>query len=259
MRQRLRQAASATLLVHLVTSVCALATVAPLADSVTAGAISETPAVVSLYTLVRLCDALLHHPGRYLAMPLCVLWLLTPFLRVLWFGAQLTAAPLPQLAYVAQRQYLQALGVCGVALVYQALLWLAAWLASAGVAALLSLAHDTRLQTLAALVVSAPFAWAALVHAPSVSDLAHARLAFGERDARTAWRTAWRGIGLRACGVRTLYELGGAACLCLSLSPSLGWGAGLIWVSLVGQLCAALQTLLRACWCAWLVERIQLA
>jgi hypothetical protein len=209
--------------------------------------------------MIRLLDAALHHPARFVAMPLCVLWLLTPFLRVFWFDAQLTAATLSQHAQVAQRQYLQALGVCGVSLGYQALLWLVAGLSGAAMHGLLSLSHDARWQSLAAFVVALPFAWAALVHAPSVSDLAHARLASGDRDARTAWRRAWRGIGLRICGVRTLYELGICGCLCLSLLPSLGWSVGLLWVSLIGQLCAALQTLLRACWCAWLVERMATA
>lgn len=260
-KARLRKAMQATLFVHVSTALCAFSGALPWAHSVAAGGLEDSELTGTIYTSVRLFDVFAAQPWRYAAIPVACLALLTPFLRVLWLSAQLTQAPLHAHARSAWRRYRPAASVYVACSAYSALLVLCAWLIALAVEWLLSGSHDVRLQQCLAALVAAPFALLALLHAPCLSDLAHAQLARGVTDARVALRSAFAGIDARACYVRAGCELSiwSALVLGLSLRLWLGTSPSASWTLLaIGQLCALAQTALRALWCAWLTEHYRL-
>ncbi|MET0388802.1 MAG: hypothetical protein ABW321_22710, partial [Polyangiales bacterium] len=206
-RERLRRAVPATLLLHASTSLCALAGAMPLASSIPAGGIVDSPVVGRLYTWVRLYDTGGSHPVRYGALPLLVALLLTPFLRVVWLSALSGEAPLHEHARSASRRYPQALAVWAVCAGYGLGLCGIAWLIAQGTSLALGFSHDVRLQQCSGGLLALPFVLAALIHAPCVSDLAHVQLARGTPGARSALTVALAGIDRRACLVRARCEL----------------------------------------------------
>jgi hypothetical protein len=258
---RLRKALPATLFVHASTMLCALGGALPLASSVDAGGLVDKPIVGAIYTSVRLADTFSANPWRYAALPVACVWLLTPFLRVFWLSAQLTEAPVHSHARGAWRRYRQAAGVYAACVLYAALLVLSAWLIAQAAIWVLDITHDARLQQCMGLLLAAPLLLAALIHAPCLSDLAHAQLARGMTDARGALQSAFAGIDVRACCVRAGCEVAIWAVLALSLVPRLWLGtdsAGTWLLFGIVQLCALAQTALRALWCAWLTEHYRL-
>lgn len=257
MRARLQLAWPATLLVHAIGMSCALAAAWPLASGAAAGVVQDSPAVGALSTAMRLAEALLAAPQRYLLLPLLVMIAWTPFLRVLWFSALAERAPLHEHGQRAWRSLRSAFGVWCVVLVFQAALVLLAWLAARAAHHLLAFSHDLRLQDCAALLIALPFLAMASVFAPTAGDLAHARLARGLMSVRRAISVGLLAIDARACGVRALCDLAVLLLAVCALTARLWLGPGAFWAAVcVSQLCALGQTLLRLVFCAWLLERV---
>jgi hypothetical protein len=118
--------------------------------------------------------------------------------------------------------------------------------------------HDARWQLIAGACCAGP--WLALwaVHAPCVSDLAHLELVAGSSALH-----ALQG-GLRRARPALLLARGGFALVEVALSIvaltaprlALGFGVGAsVWVFAITQLAAALASLLRSAWLAWLCQR----
>lgn len=248
----------AMMLVHATSALCAVSCVLPLAAVPRAGDIHESAPVDALYVLLKLVDAFIAAPRRYLGLPVLLLGLLTPFLRVLWFCALTRRAPLHDHGQHARQRYLPALGVCVMCLGFQVMLAGAGWLVAHAAAYALELTHDLRLRQCVALLAATPFAVLALLVVPAISDLAHAQLAQDVRSLRSVLEVALRRIDARTCLVRAACDLALVLTVVLSLTQRLWLPTGVqaMGVALVlSQLQALGQTLLRACWCAWLVQR----
>jgi len=255
---RLRRALPATGLVHVVTSVCALASAVSLASSAPATELAEPERVGQLFTVVRLLDALGSSPLRYGLVPGLLLLLAAPLLRVMWLRAQLSAADLSQHARAAASVYPQALAIHALALAYAALLSALALLVGRALSFALAGTHDLRLQQSVALLFALPLVLAALAHAPSVSDRAQLELARGERRVLPAVLAGLRAVDVRSCGLRAACELGAGMLALSAFLPRLWLGSNaLVSLLLLGQLCALGQTALRAAWLAWLCERAE--
>jgi hypothetical protein len=258
---RLRRALPASLAVHACTALCAWVAALPVASKVPAAGLTDAPAAAAVYSSVRLIDAFFANPYRYAVLPVVCLAAVTPFLRVLWLSAQLNEAPLYAHARSAQRRYRQAAGVYALGIAYTLLACGAGILCAHAAMWLFSATHNLRLQQCAALFVALPFGFAAFAHAPAVSDLAHAQLARGVSHAWVAIESALSRVDARACFMRAGIECAVWALLAFALLARLGLGVspGAMWFLIVlGQLCAALQTALRAVWCAWLTEHYRL-
>jgi hypothetical protein len=107
------------------------------------------------------------------------------------------------------------------------------------------------------LLFAAPLVFAALVHAPSLLDRAQLELARGERLGRAQVWAVFRVVDLRVCGVRAALAVATASLVPLSLLPRMWLGttpSTALWLFLLVQLAAALRTLARGAWLAWLVE-----
>ena len=261
MRARVRMALPVTLLVHVTTALCALAASLPLAAAVPAGKVLESPAVGGLFTAIKLLDIAAASPWRIGALPLFVTLALTPFLRLVWLRSQLIAAPLHEHARFALPVYWQALAICAACALYQLLLALGGWSCASLARLVLAGTHDARLQTCAGLVLAVPWLWAMFVHAPTLADLAHLALVRGAVRSRLALGDAWQRLGKQACAARTGYAVVMGALLLAGYALRLVTDSELgrtAWSFVfIGQVSAALQTALRAAWCAWLVEHVE--
>jgi hypothetical protein len=250
----------ATLLAHATTTLCALAASMPLAAAVPGGKVLESPSVAGLFSAIKLLDFGMASPWRVGALPLFVTLALTPFLRLVWLRSQLCAAPLHEHARHALALYWRALAVWAACGIYQVLLALGAGSCVLLARLVLWGTHDARLQDCIGLVLAVPWIWGMLVHAPTLADLGQLAVLKGKRP-RLVLFEAWQHLDKPACAVRSAYAavmgavlLGGLG-LRLAIDTEVGHTAWLF--VLIGQLSAALQTALRAGWCAWLVERVE--
>lgn len=258
LRARMRRAAPSTLLVHVVTSLCAAGFAFPLAASVPEQGLAEQPAVGALFTAVRLFDTLAGSPLRFGALPGLVLVLVAPFLQVLWLRSQLVAAPLHEHARSAAGVYKLACAAYLAVAAYSGLLLLAAALVASALELLLGFSHNVRLQQTTGLLFATPFVLAVLLHAPSLLDRMQLALARGERLSRELVIEVVRAVDLKVCGVRACLAFATACLVLISVAPRMWTGTNpraAVWLFLLAQLTAAGRTLARALWLAWLVER----
>jgi hypothetical protein len=258
LRARMRRAATSTLLVHGVSSLCAAGFVWPLAASVPGQPLAEQPAVGALTTAVRLFDTLTGSPLRFAAVPALALLLVTPFLQVLWLRAQLIAAPLHEHARSAANAYKSACAVYLASAAYASALMLFGFALARGCELLLSPTHNLRLQQTIGLCFALPLVLAALLHAPSLLDRAQLALARGEHLSRALCWEIVRSVDLRICCVRAGFAAATACFVLLSFVPRLWLGTTATtgaWLFVLAQLTAAARTLARGAWLAWLAER----
>jgi hypothetical protein len=99
---------------------------------------------------------------------------------------------------------------------------------------------------------------AALLHAPSLCERAQLALARGERLKLELVLEVLRAVDLKVCVVRAGFAAVTAGLVLVSLLPRMWTGtnsSAAFWLFIVAQLTAAMRTLARAAWLAWLVER----
>jgi hypothetical protein len=105
MRERLRRAWPATLLVFLMTSLCTANSVMVLAMRVPSDQLAESASVLALYTLVKLFDSIAPAPLRYTTLPGLTLLVCAPLLQVLWLRALQRSGSLQEHAQHAKHVY----------------------------------------------------------------------------------------------------------------------------------------------------------
>jgi hypothetical protein len=258
LRVRMRRAATGSLLVHAVSSLCAAGFVLPLAASVPEQALAEQPAVGALFTAVRVFDTLIGSPLRYGAVPGFLMLVLAPFLQVLWLRAQLVAAAVHEHARAAAHVYKDACFVYLASSAYAGVLLAAALGVARCCEWLLHFSHNLRLQQTTGIVLAAPLVLAALLHAPCLCDQAQLALARGERWSRALVLDTLRSVDLRMCSLRAGFAAGSATLVLVTLLPRMWLGTTAstgLWLFALSQLTAAARTLVRGAWLAWLAER----
>jgi len=260
MMRRLRGSGPASLLVHALLCVCAVLTAVPLARSVSAGEVTDTPAVATLSTLIELGLHVDAAPLRYAALPALYVISLSPLLRAFWVRALLFPGSVSEHAYAAARRYGASTAVYAISLVTPvALIALPAWASLRSVSA----AHSN------AAYASALGPWLsisltllsliALLHAQTSADAAQLELM---RDPTLRLRSALargvRAASFSACSVRAGCELSAWTLAAVALMARISDPEPALWrVAVTTQLCALAQTAVRTLWLAWFIERIE--